>query len=67
MSCNKAYRLILMVALAGSLTAVSGCRNPFLPNADIQITEITFPGISSDTTELPVFRNPAMSPAVYLY
>jgi len=54
MSC-KARRFIAFFAAMAFATAFSGCRNPFLPSADIQVDSINFLGDFSELQEMPVF------------
>lgn len=65
---SKARRLAALLAIAASAAAFTGCRNPFLPSADIQISNITFPGVTSGAgtaTEMVVYSS--ITPDYYSY
>jgi len=62
----KIRRLAALLAITVSVVAASGCRNPFLPSADIQISAVSFPDSTlSGVVEMPVFF--AITPSYTTY
>jgi len=65
MSYNKTGRLIAFAASMAAVVLISGCRNPFLPSADISISNISAAESALlNSAELPVYNS---TPNYYSY